>query len=187
MLFRSALLESRRNTFLTSPGNKVYHDLFTVISYDQSASETIDVVIKNPSSTPTTEHIYHTSTVAGLKVAGSTSLPDTLVLGAQLSFDFTGKAATTNIQHIEKIDITEGASTIKLSMESLAQADEVSHMYRRLFIDGDSNDTVQLNSTLGTLTNHVAPQLVNGYNIYHIDSTHELLIQQAITNITFVS
>jgi hypothetical protein len=121
--------------------------------------------------------------------------------GAQLSFDFTTPtpvgATTPNITSIEKVDITgTGDNTIKLSIASLMQADTVSAVVNgtpasvhRLFIDGDSNDVVQLNGTLGTSSNHVNPtagtgELV-GYNIYHFNDTHELLIHSAITSITF--
>ena len=199
------LLNDHLTTFVKPTTNKVYHDLFTVISVDQSTSQTIDVVMKstvllNP------EHVYHTSTVAGLKVTGNSNPFDTLVLDTQLSFDFTGEAAKTNIKSIEKIDITGvpdtdasnanngSANTIKLSLDSLLQANTVSENVggvatnvHRLKIDGDSNDKVQLTSDFGTTANPAQPTPGIGYNIYHI-GTDELWVNSAISNsnVTFV-
>ena len=173
------------------------HDLYTMNSKDGSASVTLDFVIKATSTVTAQE--FHTSTLKGLKVEASTeNTTDTLVLhGQQLEFDFTGDVATKDIKSIEKVDITGGGSnTIKLSLDSLVQADTVSLVVNgstltvhRLFIEGDTNDAVQLNSSLGTSSNHVAPiagtGALSGYNVYHFDATHELLIQQSITSITF--
>jgi hypothetical protein len=166
-------------------------------SKDGSASLTLDFVIKATSTVTAQE--FHTSTLKGLKVEASTeNITDTLVLrGQQLEFDFTGDVATKDIKSIEKVDITgTGSNTIKLSLDSLVQADTVSLAVNgstltvhRLFIEGDTNDAVQLNSSLGTSSNHVAPiagtGALSGYNVYHFDATHELLIQQSITSITF--
>jgi hypothetical protein len=199
------LLRDHLTTFVTPSTNKVYHDLFTVISKDQSTSATLDVVI-NKVDVTNPEHIYHTSTVAGLKVTGSTNPFDTLVLDKQMNFDFTGEAAKTNIKNIEKIDITGvtdtdasavnngSANMIKLSLDSLLQANTVLETVggvptnvHRLKIDGDSNDLVQLTSDFGTTANHVQPSTVSGYNVYRI-GTDELWVNSAISNsnVTFV-
>lgn len=182
----------------SSSSTVIRHDLFTLQSSDKTASATLDFVLDPISSGSTTPQEFHTSSTVGLKIASATgTTKDTLVLDGQLEFDFTGVAATTNIKGIEKVDITgSGSNTIKLSLDSLLQADTVSLAVNgstlsvhRLFIDGDSNDAVQLNSSLGIPSNHVAltagTGALSGYNIYHFDATHELLIQQSITNITF--
>jgi hypothetical protein len=158
----------------------------------------------NKNSATTAENFYYTSTVAGLKVLGSSNLSDTLVLDAQLQlpFDFTGRAADANIKGIERIDITGVAdtdssianngstNTIKLNLASLTQADTVSELVNgvptpvhRLFIDGDSNDAVQMVGFAVTATQNSA---FTGYNIYHIDNTHELLVKNSISNVTFI-
>jgi hypothetical protein len=134
--------------------------------------------------------------VDGLEVtAASTTTTDTLVIdGNQLTFDFS--APSTNMDSIEKINISgksgtvSDANTIKLSLASLTQVDEVADVHR-LFIDGDSNDKVQLTSTLGTaatLTPTTGTGAFAGYMIYHVNDTHELLVNNSIqnSNVTFV-
>jgi hypothetical protein len=130
-----------------------------------------------------TKQVFHTSSTTGLKIAStSTSKTDTLVLdGAQLSFDFTTPtsvgATIPNITSIEKVDITgTGNNSIKLSLASLMQADAVAGVHK-LFIDGNVGDVVNIaNANIA-----VASPTDSGYTRYVFDSTHELLIQTALT------
>lgn len=155
------------------------HDLYTLNSKDGSASLTFDFVV-NATGTATTQE-FHTSTVQGLKIEAAVSnTTDKVVLhGSQLEFDFAAPAA--NIKSIEKIDITgTGNNTIKLSLASLTQADTVDHTatgVHKLFIDGNAGDVVNIaNANIAADTT-----TVSGYNRYVFNSTHELLIQQALT------
>jgi hypothetical protein len=73
-----------------------------------------------------------------------------------------------------------------LNLASVFQADAIGPIHT-LYITGDSGDTVSFVSSAG-LTTTSTEQTINSvrYNVYHLDSTHDLLIQQAITNFTFI-
>jgi VCBS repeat-containing protein len=152
------------------------HDLFTLKSSDGTWNNTLDFVIG--STGVATKQEFHTSTVENLKIAAASgSTTDKVVLhGSQLAFDFT--APTSMTDSIEKIDITgTGNNTLRLSMASLTQADEVGiGAVHKLFVDGNSGDVVNIVNTSITADTSVA-----GYNRYVFDSTHELLVQQALT------
>ena len=78
-----------------------------------------------------------------------------------------------------------GDNTITLNLASVTQADVLGAVHK-LFITGDSGDGVSfMNSTVLNQTR--TEQTVNSvpYNVYHLDNTHDLLIQQAIANVTF--
>jgi VCBS repeat-containing protein len=176
--------------YLKTPGlaastsDTMRHDLFTFQSKDGTDSVTYDLKLSTgDADNLITKQVFHTSSTTGLKIASTSTLKtDTLVLdGAQLSFDFTTPtpvgATIPNITSIEKVDITgTGNNTIKLSLASLMQADAVAGVHK-LFIDGNAGDVVNIanvNIAADTTT-------VSGYNRYVFDSTHELLIQQALT------
>jgi VCBS repeat-containing protein len=120
-----------------------------------------------------------------LSVKGGTGF-DTLVLNGSL--DLTNATSTQLLSGIEKIDITgQGANTIKLNLASVTQADVIGSIHT-LLITGDNGDAVNLVKPQGwDVASSLPTQTVNhiAYSVYHLDSTHDLLIQQAITNITF--
>ena len=155
------------------------HDLFALKSSDGTWKDTLDFVIGSTGAA--TKQEFHTSTVENLQItAASTSMTDKVVLhGSQLAFDFT--APTSSTDSIEKIDITgTGNNTVKLNLASLTQADAVGGVHK-LFVDGNAGDVVNF-----VHTSIAADTTVAGYNRYVIDSTHELLVQQALST-NFVS
>ena len=114
---------------------------------------------------------------------------DTLVLnGAGLNLDLTA-AEAVSLSSVERVDLTgTGNNTIKLNLDNLTQADVIGPVHT-LFITGDAGDAVDLVKPEGwTVASTLPTQTVNNiaYNVYHLDSTHDLLIQQAITNVTFI-
>ncbi len=150
----------------------IQHDLFTLTSKDGTASTTIDFQLL-AADTATKKHI----------AVGRITTLDTLTLDntAGLTLDLTS---------VEKIDITGGPNvnnTIQLSLANLTQADVIGSVHT-LFITGDAGDAVDLVKPEGwTVASTLPTQTVNtiAYNVYHLDPTHDLLIQQAITNVTF--
>jgi VCBS repeat-containing protein len=113
---------------------------------------------------------------------------DTLVLnGKDLSLDLTATGAVS-LSSVERVDLTgTGKNTIKLNLASVTQADVIGSVHT-LFITGDNGDAVNLVKPEGWAVESSLPtQMVNNiaYNVYHLDNTHDLLIQQAITNVTF--
>jgi VCBS repeat-containing protein len=167
------------------------HDLFTFNTQDGTDSVTFDIQLLNTSGVAATKNLYQTGSTVGLKIAtATTSTEDTLKLvGSQMTFDFTGTAATTDIKSIETIDITgTGNNTIKLDLNSLTQAD-LSGGVHKLFIKGNTGDTVlfNLDNTPTAIAHDAAAVTVNGsdYWVYHVGSgTDELLVQTTINNIT---
>jgi VCBS repeat-containing protein len=178
-----------KNPGLVSSSDTVRHDLFTFQTKDGTDSVTFDIQLGATGTVSSNE--YHAKSTAGLKIAtASSTTTDTLALdGTQLAFDFTGTTTTTNIHSIEVIDITGGTgsnNTIKLDLNSLTQAD-LSGGVHKLFIKGDSGDTVlfNLNNTPTTIAHDAAAVTVNGsdYWVYKIGND-ELLVQTTINNIT---
>ena len=170
----------------------IRHDLFTVHSADGVKSETLDfAILDSGTEGDATKQEFHVSDTTGLKINSATSTTkDTLVLeGSQLSFDFMGTAATSDIKHIEVIDITgTGNNTIKLDLNSLTQAD-LSGSIHKLFIKGNNGDVVRFDlDTSPTAIAHAANAVtVDGtdYWVYQIGTNNdELLVQTTINNIT---
>jgi VCBS repeat-containing protein len=111
---------------------------------------------------------------------------DTLVLnGSGLNLDLTVPSAVS-LSRVERVDLKgTGNNTINLNLASVLQADAIDNIHT-LYINGDNGDTVSFVSSAGLTTTSIE-QTINSvrYNVYHLDSTHDLLIQQAITNVTF--
>jgi hypothetical protein len=134
---------------------------------------------------------FHASELAGITAAGSTSTTDTLVLhGGSLNFDFRQPATSdaVKVASIEKIDITgSGNNTIKLTLASVTQADFDGSIHK-LYITGDAGDAVELTkpTVSWVASDHLTSHVLNGvtYKAYQLDSTHELLINNAITTLT---
>jgi VCBS repeat-containing protein len=175
----------------TNDADTVKHDLFTLQSLDKSDSTTLDFQIAQATGTTAKNHIAqgHIGDLDKLTMGGS----------SQLTLDFTMPSAAVNTtdtvltaNSVERIDITGAAvpagdattqNTIKLSLKSLAQADVVDG-HHRLYINGDSNDTVDFSGvtaySLDTPT-RVVDNIT--YHVYHIGND-ELLVQSTIANIT---
>jgi VCBS repeat-containing protein len=176
------------------------HDLYSFTSKDGTANETLDFVLKG--SGTITKQVFNVNPlgtehlVSGLTVVGdtSTTVTDTLVLhgsstsSQQTTFDFTDPTATT-FTSIEKIDIQgAGPNVLKLSLASLIQSDTANSVSQTLYVNGDSNDTVDYHSVTSssTVVNHDATdRVVDGitYHVYHIGND-ELLVQSTIANIS---
>ena len=166
----------------------IRHDLFTVKSIDGSASQTFDFEVTNTSAGVTKQE-FHTQSTDGIKVMGQATYSDALVLRAAGFFDLTlANVSLTSVDRVDLSDTTGGAGqTVKLSLDNLMSADTVmigSSAVHRLFVDGTNMDAVvfkhaELQAT--TLGNHI----VDGYTLYRISDTHDLLVNTAITNVTF--
>lgn len=157
----------------TVDSHSEFHDLLTVTSLDGSVYRTLDVRVKDGEGVSLPK-IMNLLNVEGVTAVGNLTTSDSVILlGSGEIFDLT--SPTTNITHVEKIDITgTGDNTIKLNLASIMQADAVGGLHK-LLIDGNLGDQVQIAH---------APVLVDatsvvGYNRYVIDDA-ELLISQAI-------
>lgn len=115
---------------------------------------------------------------------------DTLVINPTQTnwmLDLSAATISSPLSGIEKIDITgTGNNTVKLNLASLTQADSVGSVHK-LYITGDAGDAVVLtdgpaNWKTPNPTTETVGLVV--YNVYHIDTTHDLLINQAITSIS---
>ena len=68
-----------------------------------------------------------------------------------------------------------------LNLASVLQADAVGGVHK-LYILGDAGDVVQIT---GMASVPLDAASTPGYNVYHLNSTHDVLVQQAITALTF--
>jgi VCBS repeat-containing protein len=166
----------------------VRHDLFTFNTQDGTDSVTFDIQLLNTSGSAATKNLYQTGSTDGLKIAtASANTEDTLKLvGSQMTFDFTGTTASTDIRHIDVIDITgSGNNTIRLDLNSLTQAD-LSGGIHKLFIKGNTGDVVTFNldSTPTPITSNSTSVVDNiTYNVFKIGDD-ELLVQSTIASVT---
>jgi VCBS repeat-containing protein len=175
-----------------SATDTIGHDLFILESQDGTAVQTLDVQLQVKSGVTASRQEFHTQKLAGLTVMGSNATTDTFVLqGGSLMFDFTNPSSPENISSIssvEKIDITgTGNNTIKLNIASVTQAD-MDQSIHKLYITGDAGDVVDLVKPTGwDPSSRMSTRDVNHvmYNVYQLSAEHELLINSAITNITF--
>ena len=173
---------------------------FTYVAWDHTAPQsgsTADVTARGGSTafSETNQKVLVndvfnlTSISATPVVTGGTGF-DTLVINPN-EFNWTLDLSTaTNsypLSGIEKIDITgSGNNTVTLNLASITQADAVNSVHK-LYITGDAGDAVSLtDGPANWKTPNPTTETVGtvSYNVYHIDSTHDLLINQAITNIT---
>lgn len=174
-------------------GEATVHDLFVLQSHDGTAAETVDITLINGDLN---FQEFHTKKTAGLTAVGRSGKTDTLVLhDGSLLFDFTNPTPVNltsesikKISSIEKIDITDSNDqTIKLSLASLTQAD-LDGTVHKLYIKGDAGDVVELTKPTPTWDTaaHLSTRVVSDvtYNVYQLDSTHELLINNAISTLT---
>lgn len=157
------------------------HELLTVASLDGSRFETIDVWINKNVDPQTgalldTTQTFSTATPVGLSLLGKANeTQDTLLLsGAGLTLDMT--AATTRVKSIEKIDLTgTGNNQVVLNLDSVLQADPVGGLHK-LYILGNAGDTAQIKGSISA----VDSTSVLGYNLYHVNSSNDLLVQKAV-------
>lgn len=156
------------------------HDLLIVSSLDGSAFETIDVWI-NKNVDPVTgaltdlSQTFSAANLTGLAVSGKANVTDLLLLnGTGLTLDLT--ARTTHVSSVEKIDLTgTGSNTAIVNLDSVLQADAVNGVHK-LYVLGNAGDSVQIQGGVSSVDN----TSVAGYNLYHLNSSNDLLIQQAI-------
>jgi VCBS repeat-containing protein len=131
------------------------------------------------------DDVFNLSSTANLSIHASTGADTIRLIGQGLTLDLTG----TSVSGVEKIDLTgNGDNTVKLNWGSLMQADQ-----HQLTIDGDAGDVVQFVVGGNTEVVRDVASTNTAYNIYHVTTnyaqvltTHDLLIQQAITNFTFI-
>jgi VCBS repeat-containing protein len=176
----------------THKTNVVQHDLFTFESFDGTAKTTLDFKLKQTSTTVTKHEAYGQ--------AGTLDMLDFSDQTQQLTLDFTQATQSTTdtlltARSVERVDITGGKlstgtanNTIKLDLSSLLQTDTFDGANHRLYINGDTGDTVIFNSSSNSSTaikQDSAARAVDGCNywVYHINND-ELLIQNSIANIT---
>jgi VCBS repeat-containing protein len=145
----------------------------------------------NPQSV-TVNDVFSVSATDFSAVIGGSGFDTLKLSGEDMTLDLT---VLGKLLAIEKIDVTgtntvtgTGNNTVKLNLETITQADAEGSVHK-LYIKGDEGDEVQLiggpegwkvaNPTTETLDAVV-------YNVYQIgtDMTHQLLISQAITNVT---
>jgi VCBS repeat-containing protein len=141
--------------------NTTVHELFTVTSFDGSASHTFDAMTTVGSGDT---NVYF----------GVTGNRDALVLNFAGTLDLTGNA----MDSVEKVDmIGAAASTVKLDWFSLMQADAESGLPHRLYINGNADDVVQIDHAA------IAPDSasVPGYHRYVFGNDAELLISQVVS------
>jgi VCBS repeat-containing protein len=162
---------------------KEEHDLFTLKSTDGAVEHTFERLETFASSASRTVEAYY----------GAKENVTTWVTNA-VEIDLTN-ANKYKLSSIEKIDISDhtvnsdvpAANTIKLNLASITQADFDGSVHK-LYIKGNAGDVVELTKPTPTwdAQAHLSTRVVSDvtYNVYQLDSTHELLINNAITTLS---
>lgn len=123
-----------------------------------------------------------------LLVKGSTGFDTLKLTTTELTLDLMPANAPIPLHSIEKIDITgTGSNKIKLNLDSVMQADADGSIHK-LYITGDNGDVVELTKPTNWEAAANPPTRVVSdveYRVYQLNDEHELLINSAITNITF--
>jgi VCBS repeat-containing protein len=157
------------------------HDLLVVTSLDASAATTLDVSIQGTGAI--TQHEYNTKTTAGLNISG-TSVHDVLkITGSGQTLDLTNViGAVSNLNSIEEIDLQSSTNSLRINLDDLTQADG-----GLLYVDSTGNSLVTFVNGTGVAVQSAGTSTRAGltYNIYRVDSTHELLVQNTINQIFF--
>lgn len=163
---------------------KVANDLFTLKSVDGSLENTFVRKVTFDTSTSRTVEAYH-----GAKDNVTTWVTDAVAI----DLTNTSKYRLSSIEKIDISDTTTLASpapaidTIKLNLASITQAD-LDGTVHKLYIKGDAGDVVELTKPTPTWDTaaHLSTRVVSDvtYNVYQLDSTHELLINNAISTLT---
>jgi VCBS repeat-containing protein len=161
---------------------KVANDLFTLKAVDGSLEHTFVRKVTFDTSTSRTVEAYH-----GAKDNVTTWVTDAL----EIDLTNTSKYRLSSIEKIDISDTTTLGSpapdTIKLNLASITQADFDGTVHK-LYIKGDAGDVVELTKPTPTwdAAAHLSTRVVSDvtYNVYQLDSTHELLINNAITTLT---
>lgn len=159
------------------------HDLFTLTSMDGRAFHTFDSSLKNRNATGAIQEYF-----------GVFNNEDTWKIEAETEIYLI--SGLYRLRSIEKIDISDttivgspapAPDTIKLNLLSITQADADGSIHK-LYITGDNGDVVELTKPTPTWDEaaHLSTRVVSDvtYNVYQLDSTHELLINNAITTLT---
>jgi VCBS repeat-containing protein len=157
------------------------HDLLVVTSVDGSAATTLDVSIKGTGDV--TQNEYNTKTTAGLKINGSSVYDILKITGAGQMLDLTTvTGAVSNLNSVEEIDLQSATNSLRINLDDLTQADQ-----QLLYVDSSGNSQVTfVNGTgVAVLSAGTTTHAGLNYNIYHIDSTHDLLVQTTINQISF--
>lgn len=163
---------------------KVANDLFTLKSVDGSLENTFVRKVTFDTSTSRTVEAYH-----GAKDNVTTWVTDAVAI----DLTNTSKYRLSSFEKIDISDTTTLASpapaidTIKLNLASITQAD-LDGTVHKLYIKGDAGDVVELTKPTPTWDTaaHLSTRVVSDvtYNVYQLDSTHELLINNAISTLT---
>lgn len=185
---------SYENKTSTPSADTTQHDLFSFTSIDATANRTLDFVITAPGATKQEFNVAPLGServVKGLKATGSSLTTDTVKLngsstGEQTSFDFSDPAIAT-FESIEKIEILgTGPNTVRLSLASLTQGDTTGAQTQKLWITGDANDALYFTSPTAAVNGGLVT--VDGVQFQsYVFGNDELLVQTAITSITFNS
>lgn len=161
------------------------HDLFTLTSMDGRAFYTFDSPLKNRNATGNIQ-----------EYCGVSKNEDTWKIEADVEAGIDLTSALYRLSSIEKIDISDTTTsgspapapdTIKLNLLSITQAD-LDGTVHKLYITGDNGDVVELTKPTNWDAAENPPTRVVSdvqYSVYQLDTTHELLINSAITHITF--
>ncbi len=182
------------------PGNTNKHDLFSLTSKDGTENKTLDFVLAGDTNNINGAEIQEfnlaplsgQNLVKGLTLNGLTTATDTLILhgsattGQQTTFDFSN-IENSSFTSIEKIDIQgAGENIVYLSLANLTQADSLGSIGQQLFVSGDSGDKVYFKSAVSAVDNGL--KTINGLEFHSYNfATDELLVQTAISSITFTS
>jgi VCBS repeat-containing protein len=151
------------------------HEIFTVTSVDETSVHTFDFVTTNSTTSNKVEYY------------GANGNKDTLFLKdlfvANQLLDLSGANSDLKLSSVEKLSMQDAANQIiKVDVSTIEQAGSTA--LHQLFVDGNAGDQVQLVNGSHVLMADTTS--VPGYDRYVVDSTHELLIQHAIT-ISFIS
>jgi VCBS repeat-containing protein len=168
---------------------------FEFVAWDQTVGQVEGVLnassrgdgsaLSSASRAVVVDDVFYLSSTANLSIHASTGADTIRLTEHGLTLDLTGNS----VSGVEKIDLTgNGDNTVKLNWGSLMQADQ-----HQLTIDGDAGDVVQFVVGGNTEVVRDVASTNTAYNIYHVTTnyaqvltTHDLLIQQAITNFTFI-
>ena len=157
------------------------HDLLVVTSVDGNAATTLDVSIQGTGVI--TQNEYNTKTTAGLKITGSSVYDILKITGAGQILDLTTvTGAVSNLNSIEEIDLQSATNSLRINLDDLTQADQ-----QLLYVDSSGNSQVTfVNGTgVAVLSAGTTTHAGLNYSVYHIDSTHDLLVQNTINQIYF--
>ena len=105
------------------------------------------------------------------------------ITGSGQTLDLTNViGAVSNLNSIEEIDLQSSTNSLRINLDDLTQADG-----GLLYVDSTGNSLVTFVNGTGVAVQSAGTSTRAGltYNIYRVDSTHELLVQNTINQIFF--